>query len=393
MKVAHFGAGAIGRGFVTERLIASGHDVTLIDVNAEMMYAIDSARSFDIYWIDGQIRRDQCGPVHALAVSDVEAVADLLLGVDLVTTAVWATNLHTVAPFIADALEARSQVGAPPLQLIPCENAVDNGKIFADAVLDQLDGRDRYWLDNNARFASTVVDRMVFNAPHRDGTAPVEAGINFELVLDRSGLLDPETTLIKGADIADSLTPLLERKLFVINGGHARGAYLGALKGYTDMRQVYADSELLAAMRASMLQVAALISHDHGFLLEDVEGYVDFALSRWLSTGMPDEISRVGRSPIRKLAPEDRLVAPVLGALAQGFPHELLLDGIAAALLYRNPDDDEAVQLGTFVNAHGLARSLQHFTGIDPKSETGRKILAAAGHLRTTTQHEHKERL
>lgn len=388
MKVAHFGAGAIGRGFIAERLIASGHDVTLIDVNVEMVRSIDSAGHFDIYWIDGQDRRDQIGPVRALAVGDTEAIAELLLGVDIVTTAVWATNLHTVAPFIADALEARSQVNAPPLQLIPCENAVGNGEIFADAVLDQLDGRHRDWLDANARFASTVVDRMVFNAPGKEGVAPVEAGISFELVLDRPGLLDTETNPIVGADIADSLTPFLERKLFVINGGHARGAYLGALKGYTDMQQVYADSELLAEMRASMLQVAALVSHDHGFPLNEVEGYVDFALNRWVSTGMPDGISRVGRSPIRKLAPGDRLVAPLLGAYSQGLPHELLLDGIAAALLYRNADDGEAVQLADYVELHGISHSLQHFTGIDPESETGRKILAAVGRLSTTTHQE-----
>lgn len=391
MRVVHFGAGAIGLGFIAERLVASGHDVTLVDVDTRLVREIDEAGHFDIFWIDDQMRHEVVGPVRALSLSDVEKVTELLLGADLVTTAVWATNLHTVAPIVADALEARALAGAPRLQLIPCENAVDNGEIFAEAVLAHLGGRDRVWLDEHARFASTVVDRMVRVAPQLEGTAPVQAGRTFELVLDRPGLLHPEASIIVGARVVESLTPFLERKLFVINGGHARGAYLGALRGYTDMQQVYEDQELLAAMRTSMMQTGALVSHDHGFSPEDMEGYVDFALTRWVTSSVPDEISRVGRSPIRKLASQDRLVAPLLRTVALDLPHDALLDGVAAALLYRNPHDDEAVQLGAYIDAHGLDDALEHFTGIRAETDPGRRILAAAERFGYADGHETQE--
>lgn len=386
MRVVHFGIGAIGRGFIVERLVASGHEVTVVDVNTQAVQTVGAAGGYDVYWIDQQMRRERVSPLRALPLSDSEAVITAVAEADVVTTAVWASNLRFLAPILLSALEARERAGRPRLQVIPCENAVDNGRIFAEAVLEQSGGRGRQWLDGVAGFASTVVDRMVFDAPHREGVAPVEAGDSYELVIHGPDLADPETPLFEGAYIADSLTPYLERKLFVINGGHARAAYLGALRGFTDMRQVYSDPDLLDGMRRAMRQAAALITHDHGVPEPKMEAYVNFALSRWTSTRMPDAIARVGRSPVRKLAPGERLVAPALRARDLGLPHDLLLEGIAAGLLYRSPDDEEARLLEEFITSEGLGSALSRFCGIDPRSAAGRTVLERAEQLNPTAQ-------
>ncbi|MNC60969.1 Mannitol-1-phosphate 5-dehydrogenase [compost metagenome] len=95
-----------------------------------------------------------------------------------------------------------------------------------------------------------------------------------------------------------------------------------------------------------------------------------------------DEIDRVGRQPLRKLAAGDRLVKPLLGTLEYGLPSDHLQEGIAAALLYRNDDDPQAVELQALLAELGPARTLARVTGLEEESEIVRAIVARYDNLK-----------
>ena len=48
MSAVHFGAGNIGRGFIGLLLHEAGHDLTFVDVNAELIAAIRDAESYRV---------------------------------------------------------------------------------------------------------------------------------------------------------------------------------------------------------------------------------------------------------------------------------------------------------------------------------------------------------
>ncbi|WP_209445716.1 hypothetical protein [Paenibacillus etheri] len=58
-----------------------------------------------------------------------------------------------------------------------------------------------------------------------------------------------------------------------------------------------------------------------------------------------DKITRVARSPLRKLSPNDRLIKPTMLAYELGFETSHLVSAIASALYFDYEKDPEAIQL------------------------------------------------
>ncbi|WP_439033774.1 hypothetical protein ACS19Z_09525 [Klebsiella pneumoniae] len=55
---------------------------------------------------------------------------------DIITTAVWADNLGKIAPLLLAGLQARQRAGKPKINVIVCENALFNGHILRQELLN-----------------------------------------------------------------------------------------------------------------------------------------------------------------------------------------------------------------------------------------------------------------
>ena len=71
-----------------------------------------------------------------------------------------------------------------------------------------------------------------------------------------------------------------------------------------------------------------------------------------------DDVTRVGREPLRKLSAGDRLVKPVLTARQYGIGTPNLLLGIGAALHYDNPEDPQSVEMIAMTARLGAAAAV-----------------------------------
>ncbi|HHH4674692.1 TPA: hypothetical protein ACPZ1M_001377 [Klebsiella pneumoniae] len=80
--------------------------------------------------------------------------------------------------------------------------------------------------------------------------------------------------------------------------------------------------------------------------------------------GVVDTVKRVCRSPVRKLAPGDRLTGPCEQCEAAGLPTDYLVKGIAAALHYYDPADEQSNELRNYIKMHNISQAITHFTGI-----------------------------
>ena len=374
MKAVHFGAGSIGRGFIGERLHFSGYEVTFIDVNDEIINQINQNSGYSLYRIEDGYERviiDRCQAVSSVAEPDkaIQEIAEA----DIVTTSVLAGNLKHVAPVLLAGLRARHVNNKPRINVLACENAVGNSQILRQCMID-LDPTCADFIDVVAAFANTEVDRLVL-ASERDGERAIDIGREYELAIDETQIVDGTKGLTEGATYTDQLEKYIERKLFIINGGHVWAGFIGHLRGYTVMQDVFAQPELTQMVKQTMAECGALISQKYGFTASEIDAYIDFAVGRFMTPGIVDTVARVCRSPIRKLKAHERLVSPAVQCAERGLNNERLLQGIAAAFLYSNSEDQESVELGNYVASRGIEHAVPHFTGIEPGNGMYAKIV------------------
>lgn len=364
MKAVHFGAGKIGRGFIADLLHDTGYEIVFVDVNQEVNEELNKYHNYYLYVIEEDYRRKEIDKVSALSpITEEDKVVEAIVEADVVTTAVLADNFPKIAGTLAKGLKARLDAGKERVNVIPCENALFNGDLLLkELVRTEIASEDDFL--KAAAFPNTAVDRMVFGTD-KDGRDGIDIGKDHELAVEVNKLVDPEKLPIAGAEYTDNLQKFLERKLYTINCGHAWSGYIGKQMGYEIIQDYFAVPENIEMTREVMSEVAALMVAKHGFTEQDMDDYITFALNRFCTPGIKDTITRISRAPIRKLAPDDRLVGPAVQCEERGLKNTLLLKGIAAAFLFDVKEDEQSVELMKYVADNGIEDAVTHFTGIE----------------------------
>ncbi|MNN79764.1 Mannitol-1-phosphate 5-dehydrogenase [compost metagenome] len=93
-------------------------------------------------------------------------------------------------------------------------------------------------------------------------------------------------------------------------------------------------------------------------------------------------MSRVGRSPLRKLSPNDRLVSPALQAYDRGLSYTALTRSMAGALLFNVQDDPEAVELQAAIAELGVEAAVTKYTGIAAGHAVHQSVMAEYAKLK-----------
>lgn len=375
-----FGAGNIGRGFIGQLFCESGYRVTFVDVDADLIQALNERGEYHLQTVFYEDIRDyQVGPVQAVNGRDIAAVATAVAGADVAATAVGAGALPHIAAGLAAGLTQRAAAGACPLNILLCENLKGAAKIMRGHVADRIAPEASDYLRDQVGFVDTVIGRMV-PMPTPEMRA---ADVSFirvepykELPVDRSGFVG-EIPEIVAMEAHDNFALYTARKLYIHNCGHALLAYLGYLHGYEygyeAMRDPTVRQFLDGGLRESVAGVAIRFGADPAWLQTNL----DDLLARFGNQVLADTIFRLGRDPVRKLSPTDRLVgAANLVQETVGTP-QFLAWGIAAALVFAAPEDPVAVALQQRLASEGAATVLHDLCQIDPASALGKRVLAA----------------
>ena len=373
-KAVHFGAGSIGRGFIGDLLHDTGYEIVLVDIDKNIVEQINKTNSYDLYIIEENYKKKTITNVKAVLLTDTGKIADEITGADLVTVSVWVDNLPGVAVPLLEGLKKRYGKNAERLNVLTCENAIHNGSILRNEVLKLDAAFTEDILDKTAAFPDTAVDRMVL-ASERNGVRSVDIGLEHELVIEKNKLADPESKPVKGAVYTENMDKYIERKLFIINGGHAWAGYMGHVSGFTTMQEVFQNETFTSSVKEVMQEIGALIAQKYNFSTKELDDYIDFVINRFKTPGITDYISRVSRNPIRKLKAGERLTGPCVQCEERGLKNDRLIQGIAAAFLYDMPEDQQSVELQAHIKEHGIEESVSFYTSIPAGSELHQKIV------------------
>ncbi len=365
-KALHFGAGNIGRGFIGKLLSDSGIHVTFADVNDQVIDLLNQQQAYDVKIVsEQQSKIEKVAPVDGINSKNSDQIIEKFNQVDLVTTAVGPNVLAIISATIAKALEKRFTSGNKNyLNIIACENMVRGTSFLKEKVLSHLSPDYHTALEQYVGFVDSAVDRIVPPvAPNAENPLLVTVEEFSEWIVDQTQFKG-EIPKIDGMELTDNLMAFVERKLFTLNTGHAVTAYLGKLKGRHLIREAIEDEAIKNDVRAVMQESGAVLIKRYGFKQEQHFAYIEKILKRFANPYLPDDVDRVGREPLRKLSINDRLVKPLLGTIEYGLPRSFLTKAVAAALLYHNDNDPQAIELQQFIADNGVQAAIEKYTGL-----------------------------
>jgi mannitol-1-phosphate 5-dehydrogenase len=185
---------------------------------------------------------------------------------------------------------------------------------------------------------------------------------------------DPGVT---GFQLTDRIHAYEERKLFTHNMGHAVCAYLGFLAGHTWIWQAVDDPSIRPTLEGAFRETGQALIRRHGFSPDEQRAHENDLASRFANRRLGDTVARVGRDPLRKLGPSDRLVGAARLCLAEGVQPDNVARALAAALMFARPDDESAASLQAMLRSQGPGAVLERICGIAAGDPLRDMILAA----------------
>jgi mannitol-1-phosphate 5-dehydrogenase len=370
VKAVVLGAGRIGCGLAGHALRSSGHEVAFITRTPALAAHFNRVGAYRVRLSDcREAREDFVEGVRGVCVDDVDGAVHELAAADLIAVCVQAHCLPGIAPLIAAALRRRSE----PANVLAFQNLASAGRILRRLVASHLPSG---WPVDEHGFSGALAARVVSRclgdpAGHEPLTFLADPPAGF--VVDRQavrGVLPPIAGIVATGDYAAAV----RQKLFIFSAGHAAAAYLGSLKGYHYIHTAVRDAEIRSAVVGAMAEGRRALGIRPGMGCDGVESDPIEIVARFDNAALDDPVARVGRDPLRKLGPADRLIGPALLAENIGAPADKLALAAAAALCFEDPRDVASVKLQRRLRRCGVKDVMASICLLDPSGRVGRRV-------------------
>lgn len=376
-NAVHFGAGNIGRGFIGLLLNHSDYYVNFVDVNDALIDALKTRNEYTVELIDDNSERVIVNNVSGInSKYEHDLLRQKLIEADLITTAVGVSILPIIAKSLVSAIEERTnQKIESYLNIIACENTIEGSTKLKNALLPLLSEFALEYVEKWIGFPDSAVDRIVPNQKNED-ILWVKVEPFYEWVIDQTKIKG--TLEIEGVHFTDNLEAYIERKLFTVNTGHTTAAYAGFLLGYPTIREAMKDDSVVKLVEEVLNETGNMLVKKHGFDALKQKEYIQKTIKRFMNPSIIDEVTRVGRSPIRKLSKGDRFIKPILECEALGLTYDGLVQSVVNALSFNCLEDEESVKLQSMIHEMGLENTLVEVTGLEKDHPVLQKIIKLA---------------
>lgn len=395
-KAVMYGAGNIGRGFIGKIFSESGYEVCFIDIDEKIIEQLNTDNQYPVNIAANDYNKEVIVKnVRAVNGMDTKAAAEVIAQADIMATAVGVNVLPYIINNICEGIKLREAAGKPSLNIIICENLIGADKYLEKLIVDAIDEKYIPYIKENLGLVIASVGRMV---PVM--TQEMKGSNNLRIVVEPYEKLPVDKNSIIGEiPKLNKLVPFspfdyyIKRKLFIHNMAHALCAYLGYHKGYKYIYECVNDRGIKDIARSAMLDVAKALNAQYGESMSELEDHVDDLLERFGNVALCDTVNRVGKDPIRKLKAGDRLVGAAIYCSDANMSAQGLVKGIAAGLMFDNPDDEKALEVQEYIKEHGIYNTIEKICELKQGSRLSDAIaneynlikgcseVIAAGHL------------
>ncbi|MED1204622.1 mannitol-1-phosphate 5-dehydrogenase [Heyndrickxia acidicola] len=370
-QAVHFGAGNIGRGFIGALFSQSGYHVTFVDIADQIISKLNEEKQYQVNLATDAHESMTIDNVSGLNnLTQENEVMEAIKNATYLTTAIGPNILPRIAPLMAKGIAERIKSNSEKLYVIACENQISATELLKGYILESLDEDTKAKLEGQVYFFNSAVDRIV-PIQNNQGSLDVLVEPYYEWVVETTETIPP----VEGMKIVPDLAPFIERKLFTVNTGHAVIAYLGYLEGKETIDQTLQDEEIVKQVQATLGETGAYLIKEYGLNAEEHQQYINKIINRFKNAYLNDGVTRVGRSPLRKLGPNDRLVRPAVQAQKAGLSYTNLAKAMASALMFDFNGDEEAVKLQSLIKEKGIRAALSEVSGLDENSDITNEIV------------------
>ncbi|MDM8150082.1 mannitol-1-phosphate 5-dehydrogenase [Priestia megaterium] len=378
-QAVHFGAGNIGRGFIGALFSQSNYHVTFVDIAENIINQLNTDKRYNVVTAAEHPETLAIQNVSGLNnLTQEQAVIEAIKEATYITTAIGPNILPRIAPLIAKGLAERVKTSDENVYVIACENQISATDLLKGYIFEALDEETKAQMAEKVYFFNSAVDRIV-PIQQNQGSLDVLVESYYEWVVETT----EDIPLVAGMTIVPDLAPFIERKLFTVNTGHAVIAYFGYLKGKETIDQTLRDSEIYEQVQQTLLETGNYLIKRYVLNREEHEAYIVKIMERFKNPYLNDSVERVGRAPIRKLGPQDRLIRPAVEAKKAGLSYTYLAKAIAAALLFDAVEDPEAKELQEMIKEHGIQYSLKEISQLNQDDNLTKEII---GHYENLKQ-------
>lgn len=259
---------------------------------------------------------------------------------------------RSVIGFLARALQLRRDQGQRPFTVLSCDNLPNNGRLVRGLVLDfaaRIDPALAEWIATEARFPSTMVDRIVpATTPETIASvqrltdtgdrAPVQHEPFRQWVIEDDFVDDARPDLGSvGVEMVKDVTPFEHMKLRMLNGTHSSLAYLGYLAGYETIADCMADPIFAAFVRTLWTnEIIPALAAPHGVDLVD---YAVRLAERYRNPGIRHRTWQIAMDGSQKLP--QRILQTLAENQANKLESPRLILTVAAWMVYVGGVDEK----------------------------------------------------
>lgn len=357
MKLAtHFGAGNIGRAFIGEILQKNNYHINFVDTNEHVINELNRRDEYVIHYLNEKKTTSTIRNFSGINSKDHNAVIESMLKSDLITISIGASNLKYIFNSFIEFIKLKKSTNDRKLVNVVCaENGI---KISSELKKMILSAKPEIDLTNVA-FVDAAVDKIV---PEQHNESIDVSGEEFyEFALDKNLWIGEKLNFV---DYYDDISPVLERKLFMLNGTHSLISWAGFGK-YKLVNEFQDFPEIKAEVLEYIDAIAHVVSKKFNWDIAEIKKYAKKTIKRFENRTIFDSIDRTGRNVQRKVRLNERIVSPLIFAFENNLDYKPMIKALLRAYAEKDFQDEEYVEIKNFISVNGLEKAINKFSSID----------------------------
>ncbi|GAA3019355.1 mannitol dehydrogenase [Tetragenococcus solitarius] len=368
MRATIIGGGRIGRGFVASLLKRNQVEIDFFDTNKQLMKEFEQYNSYTVHVLGNTEENTVIDGYHSSHIDDSKAWATELNQTDIIFTAVGGKNLTSLGTTIGkNYQQALAKGEIPSFILITCENWMTPADDLQQAIESQLTNEEKEVFQNHVDVTQAVIRASGTSAPPGKETAnPLDTWVQdyWVLPVDGKRIQKHSKPDLRYFEFNDNFGEMLAQKIYTNNTSVALIAYLGYLKGISHVADAANDPEIEPILEAGYQEINQALVYSLGVSQESQLEFSRVAEAKYKDYAIVDEVVRIGRDPLRKLAVDDRLIGPAKMALDAGITPKAISLATAAAIYFDYSKDPAAEELKKIRETQGVDTVLEEICGI-----------------------------
>lgn len=360
MKAIVFGAGKIARGFIGQLLYLSKFEIVFVDVSHELVDKLNKDKTYHVHVLGDSTLDSDVSNYQALTFDNKEAIAKQLATSDISFVSVGGQNLKSVGNLIASIYNQYGVV-KKPFNYITCENWKDSGSTLYNAIKENIKSEIQNDFEKYVGVSEAVIMRTA-TQPSEELSEKEPTGVwvqNYWYLPVDNKNYKGKALEINSMKLIDDFGNFLQQKMYTNNTSNAVIAYNGYLLGYNLIADATNSFEISKILDEAYNEINAILIKELSLNPEKQEDFAQKAREKYANYEIVDRIIRHGKDPIRKLGPDDRLIAPARMAYKHNIHPKVIIDTIAKAIMFDEVTDEAAQKLQKMRKEKGVGYVLQ----------------------------------